>query len=140
MCHIIVSHTQQSCRTYERVMSHAFQDKFRCGGRYPHFCRIFVCRMKKSCRTYERVMSHYESVIPHMLRCHVVEVWEQMCTHVSHNCVLYKEVMWCIPKVQVVEWMRTRVLHTCCTLVAHLLHTCCTLVAQLLHSCCTLVS
>jgi len=59
-----VTHTNESCNTYEWVMSHI---------RMSH-----VTRMNESCHTYEWVMSH---------------VWMSHVTHTNESCHTYEWVM-----------------------------------------------
>jgi len=71
-----VTHMNESCPTYEGVMSHIW--------------RSHVTHMKESCHTYEGVMSHlWRSHIAHMKRSsHTSDV-----THTIESCHTYKWVM-----------------------------------------------
>ena len=63
-----VTHINESCHTYQRVMSHCIT----------HAYDFYPTYTKASCHTYQRVMSH---------------IWMSHVTHINESCHTYEWVM-----------------------------------------------
>jgi len=126
-----VTHTNESCHTYERVMSHESRHRYewavcvtrrsyRCGR--THLCvshkSCHMCRVtptNESCRTYECVMPH---------------IWMSHVTHMNASCHTYE---WVVSPNMSVRCMLLNFAGTWTSHVTHMNESCRTYAWVMLH-------